>query len=43
MLVRRRKCTSMEEIIVVVINEMAEYLSISQMKKLQEVMLRAFA
>lgn len=33
----------MEEIIVVVINEMAEYLSISQMKKLQEVMLRAFA
>lgn len=33
----------MEEKIVVVINEMAEYLSISQMKKLQEVMLRAFA
>ena len=33
----------MEEKIVVVINEMAEFLSISQMKKLQEVMLRAFA
>ena len=33
----------MEEKIVVVINEMTEYLSISQMKKLQEVMLRAFA
>lgn len=33
----------MEEKIVTVLNEMAEYLNISQMKKLQEVMLKAFA
>lgn len=33
----------MEEKIVTVLNEMAEYLSISQMKKLQEVILRNFA
>ena len=33
----------MEENIVTVLNEMAEYLSISQMKKLQEVILRNFA
>lgn len=33
----------MEEKIVAVLNEMAEYLSISQMKKLQEVILRNFA
>ena len=33
----------MEEKLVTVLNEMSEYLSISQMKKLQEVMLRAFA
>ncbi len=32
----------MEEKIVTVLNEMAEYLSISQMKKLQEVILRNF-
>lgn len=34
---------SMEEKIVVILNEMSEYLSIAQMKKLQEVMLRAFS
>lgn len=33
----------MEEKIVVVLNEMSEYLSIPQMKKLQEVIIRAFA
>ena len=33
----------MEEKIVLVLNEMAEYLSISQMKKLQEVIIRNFA
>ncbi len=35
--------TGMEEKIVVILNAMAEYLSIAQMKKLQEVMLEAFA
>ncbi len=35
--------TGMEEKIVVIMNEMSEYLSISQMKKLQEVMLKVFA
>ncbi len=33
----------MEEKIVVILNEMSEYLSVSQMKKLQEVMLSVFA
>lgn len=33
----------MEEKIVCVLNEMSEYLSVAQMKKLQEVILRAFA
>lgn len=33
----------MEEKIVVVLNEMSEYLSIPQMKKLQEVIIRTFA
>ena len=33
----------MQEKIVSVLNEMAEYLSISQMKKLQEVIIRNFA
>ena len=33
----------MEEKIVKVLNEMTEYLSVSQMKKLQEVILRTFA
>ena len=36
MLVSMKGDTSMEEKIVSVLNEMAEYLSISQMKKLQE-------
>ena len=35
--------TNMEEKIVVVLNEMAEYLSIAQMKKLQEVIIKTFA
>ena len=34
---------SMEEKIVIVLNEMAEYLSIAQMKKLQEVIVKTFA
>lgn len=33
----------MEEKIVVILNEMSEYLSVAQMKKLQEVMLKAFS
>lgn len=33
----------MEEKIVVILNEMSEYLSVSQMKKLQEIMLKVFA
>ncbi len=33
----------MEEKVVVILNEMSEYLSLSQMKKLQEVMLNAFS
>lgn len=33
----------MEEKVVVILNEMSEYLSVSQMKKLQEVMLKVFA
>ncbi len=36
------KCISMEEKIVLILNEMSEYLSVSQMKKLQEVILKAF-
>lgn len=43
MLVSVKGDTSMEEKIVTVLNEMAEYLSISQMKKLQEVILRNFS
>lgn len=35
--------TNMEEKIVTVLNEMSEYLSISQMKKLQEVIIKTFA
>lgn len=38
-----RRSISMEEKIVVVLNEMSEYLSIPQMKKLQEVIIRTFA
>ena len=33
----------MEEKIVLIINEMADYLSVSQMKKLQEVLLQTFS
>ena len=33
----------MEEKVVKIINEMAEYLNVSQMKKLQEVLLSTFA
>lgn len=33
----------MEEKVVAILNEMSEYLSVSQMKKLQEVMLKAFS
>ena len=33
----------MEEKVVTIINEMAEYLSVSQMKKLQEVLLKTFS
>lgn len=43
MLVSTEGDTSMQEKIVTVLNEMAEYLSISQMKKLQEVIIRNFA
>lgn len=43
MLVLTKGDSSMEEKIVTVLNEMAEYLSISQMKKLQEVILRNFS
>ena len=35
--------TGMEEKVVIILNEMSEYLSISQMKKLQETMLRVFS
>ena len=37
------RAISKKEKIVVIMNEMSEYLSISQMKKLQEVMLKVFA
>ena len=37
------KCTGMEEKVVLVLNEMSEYLSVAQMKKLQEVMLNIFS
>lgn len=43
MLVSMEGDTSMEEKIVAVLNEMSEYLSIAQMKKLQEVILKTFA
>lgn len=38
-----KECANMEEKIVTILNEMSEYLSISQMKKLQEVILKTFA
>lgn len=40
MLVSMKGDTGMEEKVVSILNEMAEYLSVAQMKKLQEVMLR---
>lgn len=43
MLVFLKGDASMEEKVVVILNEMAEYLSVVQMKKLQEVMLKAFS
>lgn len=43
MLVSLKGDTTMEEKIVVILNEMSEYLSIAQMKKLQETMLRVFS
>ena len=39
----RKESTNMEEKIVKIINEMAEYLNVSQMKKLQEVLLKTFS
>ena len=43
MLVSMKGDAGMEEKIVVILNEMSEYLSVAQMKKLQEVMLKAFS
>ena len=43
MLVSMKGDTNMEEKVVVILNEMSEYLSVPQMKKLQEVMLKVFA
>lgn len=40
---KERNCISMEDKIVKIINEMSEYLSIAQMKKLQEVLLKTFS
>lgn len=37
---RKKECTIMEEQLVRILNEMAEYLSIAQMKKLQEVLIK---
>ena len=37
---KRKECPIMEEKLVTILNEMAEYLSIAQMKKLQEVLLK---
>ena len=39
----QKEMTSMEEKIVKVLNEMSAYLTIAQMKKLQEIMLDTFA
>ena len=38
-----KECIIMEEKIVLILNEISEYLSIAQMKKLQEVILKTFA
>lgn len=43
MLVSTKGDINMEEKIVTVLNEMSEYLSIAQMKKLQEVIIKTFA
>lgn len=43
MLVQRRKSTGMEEKVTLILNEMAEFLSVSQMRKLQEVMLKVYS
>ena len=43
MLVSTKGDISMDEKIVKVLNEMSEFLSIAQMKKLQEVILRTFS
>ena len=40
---KRKESTNMEEKVVKIINEMAEYLNVSQMKKLQEVLLLTFS
>lgn len=40
---KEKRNTNMEEKIVTILNEMAEYLNVSQMKKLQEVILKTFA
>lgn len=40
---KERNCINMEDKIVKIINEMSEYLSIAQMKKLQEVLLKTFS
>lgn len=39
----RKECIDMEEKVVTIINKMAEYLNVSQMKKLQEVLLQTFS
>lgn len=43
MLVLTERSTNMEEKIVLIINEMADYLNVSQMKKLQEVLFQTFS
>ncbi len=40
---KQERNTGMEDKVVQILNEMAEYLSVSQIKKLQEVMIRAFS
>ena len=41
--IQRKEYTDMEEKLVNILNQMAEYLNISQMKKLQEVLLKNLA
>ena len=40
---KKKECTIIEEKLVAILNEMAEYLNIAQMKKLQEVLLKNLA